>query len=482
MTLTIVGLGPGDGRSVTREAWDVVTAADTLYVRTMRHPAVDDLPDDVQVVSFDQIYELAEDFASVYEQIVQTLLAAEQASGGDGRIVYAVPGHPLMGEATVTVLLDAAATVGLETRIIAGMSFVEPSLIALGLDGLDGLQLFDAIDVAARDFPPLNTDVPALLAQVYNRLVAAELKLTLMALYPDEHEVVLVHGAGTIDQELERVPLYEIDRSQLLAHLTSLFVPPLPSRSSLSGLADTVAHLRGPEGCPWDQEQSPQSMRAGFLEEVAEVLDALDGGEVEELREELGDLLYHLVMQVVMAQETESFTLSDVIAGIDVKLRRRHPHVWGDWQVADSDEVVRNWEMLKADERDEPRSIVDKIPQALPALAQAHTLQSAVVKVGFDWPSVAGVEAKVEEELAELHGSVTQPEREQEVGDLLFAVVNWARWLNVDAEIALREANRRFQKRFRRVELLASAQQQALDDMSLADLDALWERAKRELE
>lgn len=474
-SITIVGLGPGHGRYLTREAWDLLTNAAALYLRTERHPAVADLPPNLTYRSFDAVYDTAVSFADVYDQIVTALLAAAAQEA----ILYAVPGHPFVGESTVVRLAAAAAAAGVPVRIVAGLSFVEPTLTAVAVDALDGLQIFDAIEMAQAHFPPVSPDTPLLLGQVYSRMLASELKLVLTAVYPDEHPVKLVHAAGTDAQRVEALPLYAIDRSPHINHLTSLFVPPLPDASSFMALAETVAHLRSPEGCPWDQEQTPQSLRAGFLEEVAEVLDALDREDAAGLCEELGDVLYHLLMQVQMAAETDDFKLSDVIAGVEAKLKRRHPHVWGDWQVSGSDHVVRNWELLKKQEKGgKPASLLGNVPLALPALAQAQKIQNKVRQVGFDWPDIAGVYAKLGEELAELQSAATPAEQAAELGDLLFVVVNIAKWLHVDAESALREANLRFTRRFQAVERLAALRDLNLAEMELAALDALWEEAK----
>jgi len=478
MGITVVGLGPGDGRFLTREAWQVLAEAGTVYLRTKRHPAVADLPGSVTLVSFDAIYETAVNFESVYAQIVAELLRLAEA----GPVVYAVPGHPHVGESTVTALETAAQAAGVPVRIVPGLSFVEPMLTAVGYDGLDGLQLFDAVEMLAFHYPPLNPDVPLLLGQVYSRLVASDLKLVLTAVYPEEHPVHLIHAAGLAGQSVEQVPLYAIDHSEQISHLTSLYVPALPYKASLPALAETVAVLRSPDGCPWDREQTPQSMRADFLEEAGEVLEALDTYDDEGLQEELGDMFYHLVMQTQMASEEEIFRLSDVIAGIEAKLKRRHPHVWGDWEAADTAAVLRNWEKIKQDEKGgQPASLLDNIPVALPALARSQKIQHKVAKVGFDWPNVAGVYEKLQEELAELRAAVTPAERQAELGDILFVLVNLARWLDVDAESALREANLRFARRFQAVEQLAAARQIDLKQLDLAALDALWEEVKTTL-
>ncbi|MCB8979095.1 MAG: nucleoside triphosphate pyrophosphohydrolase [Ardenticatenaceae bacterium] len=478
MGITIVGLGPGNGRFLTRAAWELLSQAEVVYLRTERHPAVADLPASVMRHSFDHIYDTADSFDAVYETIVAQLLDLAQHEP----VIYAVPGHPFVGESTVTRLVTQAEAAGVSVEVVAGLSFVEPCLTAVHQDGMDGVQIFDAIEVAQYHYPPVNPDFPLLLGQVYSRMLASELKLVLTAVYPDEHLVTLIHQAGDDDQSIEQVPLYAIDRSDAVSHLTSLFVPPLPAPSTLNALAETVAILRSPDGCPWDQEQTPQSLRNGFLEEASEVLVALDENDMDELREELGDVLYHLVMQTQMASEAEEFRLAEVIAAIDAKLKYRHPHVWGDWQVSDSAEVVANWEMLKAKEKaDRSESLVDHIPQALPALAYSQKLQGRVTKVGFDWPSIDGVYEKLHEEVGELQTAVSPEHQAEELGDLLFVTVNLAKWLDIDAESALREANAKFSRRFKALEQLAQSRQLNLAEMDLDGMEALWQEVKARL-
>lgn len=482
MTITIVGLGPGDAGLITRQAWHLLSAADTVYLRTARHPAVDGLPTRIKRHTFDEIYQTAERFDEVYRQIAEEVLRI----GTERDILYAVPGNPFVGETTVAVILRGAANAGIPVRIVPGISFVEPALAAIGIDALDGLQIFDGIEIASALYPPLNPDVPLLLGQVYSRMVASELKLSLMGIYPAEHNAALIHSAGQEDQLVEWSPLYEIDRSDYIDHLTSLYVPPLPLKAGLPALAETVAVLRSPGGCPWDQEQTPQSMRTGFLEEAYEVLDALDAEDVDNLREELGDLLYHIVMQTQMATEAGEFTLTDVIAGIEAKLKRRHPHVWGDWQVSDSAEVLRNWEIIKRMEKgdraaDEFVSRLSGIPSSLPTLMRAQKIQSRAAKTGFDWPDISGVYEKLEEELDELREASTPEELRLELGDVLFVVTNLAQWLGVEAEIALREANARFTRRFQLVEKFIVERGLEWNNLSFVEMDALWEEAKAAL-
>jgi tetrapyrrole methylase family protein/MazG family protein len=240
-----------------------------------------------------------------------------------------------------------------------------------------------------------------------------------------------------------------------------------------------VAHLRAPDGCPWDREQTHESLRAGLLEEAYESVTAIDRGDTEALREELGDLLLQVLLQTQIATEAGEFKMPDVIAGIDSKLKHRHPHVWGGRSVEDTQEVLHNWEELKREEKGRRSSVLDGVPGALPALQQADTYGRRVARVGFDWPDVSGVADKVREELAELESTSTREGQEAELGDLLFAVANWARWLDVAPETALRKANARFAHRFRCLERTARERGLDIAELSIDELEELWQEAKQ---
>lgn len=251
-------------------------------------------------------------------------------------------------------------------------------------------------------------------------------------------------------------------------------------------LAEIMARLRAPGGCPWDREQSHQSLKPYLLEETYEVLEAIDRGGGEKLAEELGDLLLQIVFHAQIAAEHGSFTIDDVAGGISDKLRHRHPHVFADVKVRDSDDVIHNWEQLKREEarNSDRQSILDGIPSALPALQRATDVQKRVAKVGFDWEDASGPAAKVREELAEVEEARAAGAADriaEEIGDLLFAVVNLARLLGVSSEDALRVAVGRFTERFRAMEAMAADQGIRLKGLTLEQLDELWEAAKQEL-
>jgi tetrapyrrole methylase family protein/MazG family protein len=246
----------------------------------------------------------------------------------------------------------------------------------------------------------------------------------------------------------------------------------------VAALVEVVRRLRAPDGCPWDREQTHASLRATMLEEAYEVLEAIDENSTPKLREELGDVLLQVLMQSVIAEETKEFTLGEVADSVREKLVRRHPHVFGSTVVSGSDEVVRNWEALKAKEYGR-ESALDGVQRSLPALQWAWSLQRRAANVGFDWPDVEGALDKIREELEELRQASTPEEREAEFGDLLFTMVNVARKLGINPEDALRGTTGRFEARFRMIEKAARADGRALKDLPIDELDRYWEAAKR---
>ena len=243
-------------------------------------------------------------------------------------------------------------------------------------------------------------------------------------------------------------------------------------------LVDIIARLRSPEGCPWDREQTHRSLRDALLEECYEVLEALDAGDTAELQVELGDLLMQVVFHARIAADAGHFTIEDVIAGIVAKLVRRHPHVFGDSEAADSNAVLRHWEDIKKEERPEGVSMLDGAPKAMPALAYSQEIQGRVARVGFDWESDDGVLDKLNEEVREMSQAETQAEKEAEFGDILFTLVNYARRQGIDAEAALRQASGKFYRRFRSMEQHCDREGLCFKDLSFDQQNRLWEQAK----
>jgi tetrapyrrole methylase family protein/MazG family protein len=445
------------------------------------------------------------------------------------------------------------------------LSFVEPVCAALALDPLEqGLQLLDALDLALSDqarppsteavassalapqpselawseiqgvgpyvrplLPfPLTTTRPALICQIYNRRVASEVKLSLMERYPPEHPVVLVRAAGVAGAErVWKVALHELDRQDQLDHLTCAYLPPLAPLSDLrgaEGVTYIVVRLLGPGGCPWDREQTHQSIRKDLLEETYEALEALDADDMHALAEELGDVLLHVLMHSEMARQAGEFDLGDVYEHIAAKLIRRHPHVFGEpsdlglaagrsfeedqtaqidppsLQPAASgpsvDQVLSNWDAIKREERAAngqlPRGLLDGIPAGLPALMAAQETIRKAAKAGFDSHEQAWPWDKLHEEIDELHqaahseahadAAARAARLEEEFGDLLLAAAKLGYLLKTDAESALRMALAKFRRRFAAVERQLQEQGRELAAMSTAEKEALWQQAKTE--
>ncbi len=478
--ITILGLGPGDANLITRQVWEVLAASSEIRLRTGRIAAAAGLPPHLTVSTYDGVYDRFEDLADVCRAIVDSLLELGSREQG---VVYGVPGDPLVGEATVEAVRQRAQELGIPVQILHGVSFVEPCLRMAQVDGLGGLVLADALNVARRHHPPFPPDLPVLIGQLYNGRVASQVKLCLMNQYPDDHPTLLIHAAGTPQASVEALPLEAIDRSPDIGAMTALLLQPAPPHTSFESFQETVAHLRAPDGCPWDREQTHLSLRQHLLEEAYEALDALDRESVVDLQEELGDLMLQLVIQIQIATEDSEFKMADVLSGINDKLVRRHPHVFGEVEVESVSEVLHNWEALKEQERKddgEGAGSLDGLPGSLPALAQALEYQSRAARVGFDWPDVNGVLEKVNEEVAEVQAEEGGEAQVAELGDLFFALVNVSRWLDIDPEAALRGANRRFKTRFGRVEAAARSNGESLSEMDIAALEALWQAAKRQ--
>jgi tetrapyrrole methylase family protein/MazG family protein len=483
--IVAVGLGPGSRGHVTVEAERAIEAAvqeNRLVLRTRIHPIVDAWPALGSAPALDAHYEASASFDETYDRIAQDVLARAAAIEQGAALVYAVPGHPLVGEATVQRIRALALERSVRFSVLPGLSFVDAVLTALGVDG-ESMRIADALSLGRID-----PTTPLLACQVYSRAVASGVKLALAEHYPDDHEVTLVHAAAVAGQEkIERVRLHEIDRRPDVAHLTSLWVPPLApleAHREPQTLQEVMARLRAPEpeGCPWDREQSHESLRRYLLEETYEALDAIDAGDASALQEEMGDLLLQIVFHAQIADEAGTFNFGDVCAGITHKMIRRHPHVFGELRDQDSDAVLRNWEQLKREERAKKdqgeRSMLDGVPSSMPALSYAQQVQDRAARVGFDWPDVQGVIEKVAEEARELASAVSHDERREELGDLLFVLVRLASWLKLDPEDALRAANRKFRARFAAMEASARGAGRTLEQYDAKGLDQLWTAAK----
>lgn len=482
-TIEIVGLGAGGLNQLPLGVYRKLMSGARVFLRTKEHPVVAELEEEgFTYISFDSIYEKHDSFETVYEEICEFLLAEADR----GPIVYAVPGHPLVAERTVQLLLEAESEQeNVNIQFGGGQSFLDALFQALKIDPVEGFQLLDGTALKSEQ---LQLEQHMLISQVYDRMIASDVKLTLMERLPDEYEVYIVTAAGNTTEKIEKVPLYELDHKTELHNLVTLYVPPVKKEELLLGefskLRDIIATLRGPQGCPWDKEQTHESLKKYLIEETYEVIEAIDSGNIDHLIEELGDVLLQIMLHAQIGEDEGYFAINDVIQSISSKMIRRHPHVFGNRTAETADDVLANWQEIKALEKGTVKSdsLLDGIPKSLPALLKAFELQKKAAKAGFDWQEIRPAFEKVKEELhefeAELEGEQLSLAK-KEFGDLLFAFVNVARFLDIHPEESLIETNEKFTRRFRYIEEKVKASGRPFEDYTLEELDQYWDEAKQ---
>lgn len=483
-SLTIIGLGPGAMNFLTMEAYETLLAAPTVLLRTLKHPVVDELVvKGANFESFDHLYEVSETFDEVYEAIAETVFQKSLTES----VFYAVPGNPFVAERSVELLMEKAQAAQMDVRVIHGTSFIDAMITTLQKDPVKGLHIVDALAI---ETTALSNQVDQVIIQIYDPMVGSNVKLALMEIFPDDHEVIVVRGAGIPDQqEIIHMPLADLDRCKALDHLASVFVPKadltVDHVYDFSELVGIMARLRDIDGCPWDQEQTHESLKTHLLEEAYEVVDAIEEGDLFNLEEELGDVLLQVVFHSAIAGENGYFTARDVISGICRKLIHRHPHVFGEVEVANSDEVLDNWEAIKRKEK-EHHSISDAmnaLPKAMPSTMRAFKVQKKAAQVGFDWDHVEDAIAKIREELDEFLEALrdkNELEIEAEMGDLLFAAINVCRFVSVNPELALTKTITKFISRFSFIESSEVSKKEGINNLSLEVMEELWNMAKNQ--
>lgn len=484
-TLTVVGLGPGGEDFLTAEALKVLKSASVVYVRTLRHPLIELLKDQgVIFESYDWVYEDKPTFESVYEAVAQDV--AQKAKNEN--VVYAVPGNPFVAEKTVTHLCKWEKTAPWEMRIVHGVSFIDAMLTTLRRDPINGLKILNALDMEKHIPDP---QIDNIVIQMYDRMTASNVKMALLKVYEDNQPVFVIRGAGVPEiEEIRALSLYEIDTEKgLYDHLTSLLIPKVEeeekTRYGFQDLIWIMERLRSEDGCPWDRKQTHDSLKPHLVEEAYEVVNAIEKNDVYELEEELGDVLLQVVFHSQIAAQNGFFHMGDVTTAICKKLIRRHPHVFGDLKVNDAQTVFNNWEAIKKGEKKENLHVesMERIPQGMPTLMRAYKIQKKAAAQGFDWENIDGAIEKVKEEFDEFLQSFHMGKKEDtidELGDLLFSVVNVCRFLEIRPEMALNRTNEKFIKRFRHMEEKISKKGAKMENYSIEELDILWESAKKE--
>ncbi|BDU93423.1 nucleoside triphosphate pyrophosphohydrolase [Clostridium perfringens] len=478
--LKIMGLGPGAYEALTIGALKELKNNKNIYFRTEKHPTVDFLKDEgIKFKSYDHAYEKYDSFDDVYKYIAEDLITKIK---DDEDLIYAVPGHPLVAEKSVINLIELCKENNIQYEVLPAVSFVDAMMEALQVDPIEGVKIIDAFDMKNQI---LDKRVGTIITQVYNNFIASEVKLRLLEGYEDDTEIIFVRAAGVEGLEsIRKIPLYELDWQEDIDYLTSIYIPKdLGNKKDFQDLLDIIETLRNPGGCPWDREQTHESLKSALLEECYEVIDAIENEDEDALIEELGDVLLQVVFHASIGKEDGYFDIMDVIGGISNKMINRHPHVFGNEEANTSEQVLVNWDEIKKEEKG-IKTLTEEmqnIAKSLPATTRAYKVQKKAKKVGFDWDDVNCAMDKVKEELNEIKEVYNCEDKsiiEGEVGDLLFACINVARFLEVDGELALDKTIKKFIKRFSYIENEAIKNNKNLKDMTLEEMDKLWEEAK----
>lgn len=479
--IKIVGLGPGAKDAITLGTLEVLKSGSKVFLRTYKHPNVDFLRElGINFKTYDDKYDTLESFDEVYSTIAQELMK-EQGEHKD--IVYAVPGHPLVAEKSVSNLIKLCEAHGVEYKIYPAVSFIDVIMESLKLDPVEGLKLIDAFDIKNQI---LDKRVGTIITQVYNKFIASEVKLALTEYYRDDTEIYFIRAAGVKEEEsIRKIPLYDLDRQEDIDHLTSVFVPKdLDNTIDFNDFLEIMDTLRGEDGCPWDKEQTHESLKRYLIEECYEVLEAVDAKDEDMLVEELGDVLLQVVFHAQIGKEEGYFDIKDVVKGVSNKMIERHPHIFGKVKVENSEEVLANWDEIKKKEKgfETFTEELRHVPKNLPALMRAEKVQAKAKKAGFDWDKVEDALDKVLEEFEEVknvYKSKNKARILEELGDLVFAAVNVCRFLDIEPENALNYTIDKFINRFEYIEKTALSKGMKLPEMTLEQMDFLWEEAKK---
>ncbi len=458
-------------QTLTRAAWDAVLHARTLYLQTKEHPSAKPvLEAKLPFVSMDDLYETAEDFDALNETIAARLVS-------EGDCVYAVMGDGCFAQ--LPAIEKAAKKKGFRVDVLPGVSYAKAAF-----PEVQDAQIFTARTLPKRVDP----NVPLLVQELDSPIIAGEVKLSLSEIYPDDWPVTLATMQPDGHYSFRTFPLSELDRRRTLFAGSVLYVKPASFKERTRyGYYDLVAvmqRLRAPGGCPWDREQTHESLKGDLIEECYELNDAIDEQDDAHITEELGDVLMDVVFHATIADEQGRFNENDVADGIVKKMIYRHPHVFGSEKAESSADVLKRWDELKQKEKNQKtqKEVLCAVPKRFPALMRSSKVQKRAAKVGFDWNGADEAMPKVYEELDELKAAMRgEGDLFEEAGDLLFAIVNVVRLLGLDAEQLLHDATDKFIKRFGRMEELAAADGRNLSELPLSEQDKYWEKAKKSL-
>lgn len=475
--IVVIGLGPGDIGLLTLNAIEKIKNGNKIFLRTDKHEITDFLKENkIEYYSYDYTYIEKENFDDVYKYIAMDLV---NKANEYGIINYCVPGHPIIGEETTNYLLKHRANSEIEIEIVQGLSFIDTTITSIENDILDGLKIVDGLEI---DNVDIDINCDNLITQVYDNSIASEVKISLIDIYGDDYDVFVINNGIS-----KKIELYKLDRIDEYNHMTCIYLPKMKyeNRNSYNmyNLIKIMEKLRSKEGCPWDIKADHKSLREFIIEEAYEVVDAINSEDVDSLVEELGDVLLQVVFHSVIGKEDGYFNITDVITKICNKMINRHPHVFKNLKVDSVEEVLSNWNDIKDKEKNikSYTERLESIPKVFPSLSKSYKIQKIAAEVGFDWPDIDGAKLKFEEEYKELLEGIRLNDNEnieEEVGDLIFAIVNFSRFLNVNPEVALNNTINKFINRFRFIEEQSVLNGKDLQKMTLEEMDSLWNMAK----
>ncbi|WP_101772534.1 nucleoside triphosphate pyrophosphohydrolase [Peptostreptococcus faecalis] len=476
MSVKIVGLGAGDISQISFGAKEALMNSEKNYLRTKEHPVVEKL--DIEYESFDSYYEEGKTFEDVYEQIAHKIIA----EGKDKDIVYAVPGHPRVAEIAVSIIEKLANKENIELEVIPSMSFVDAMFNFLGFDPSEGFRLLDAFKIVKKD---LDCDSNIIITQVYDRFIASNIKLALMEYYTDDQDIWIVSSAGVKGLELKKkVKLSDLDRVEnKFDHLTSLFIEKSSNKKyeNIYDLVEVVKELRGDNGCPWDKKQTHESLIKYLIEESYEVVDSIENDDIDLLIEELGDVLYQIVLHSQIGSEEGYFDFDEVCDTVSKKMKYRHPNVFED-SSQEFENKEQNWEELKMNEKDENTISegLNRIPKSLPALMKAEKIQSKIEKSGILLEKNIILEKTIKKFKQFLNAIENEDSytAKDNVGELIFYVISLAKTLNISSEQALNSFNDKFVKNFEDIENKRIEEDKGINDSKSVIINAYLEAIK----
>ena len=473
-TIQIIGLGAGTEEDLTLRAKNALSEGIPAFARTDRHPIVNELRKHIDIVSFDDYFERYEDFDEVYENIVQTLV---EKSKHFGKINYCTAGSPYYGDIVTKKLINEYKGL-INAIIIDGMSFLDKCLKLSGYADYNNIKILDCLEADEFSFDLNSFNI---ITQVYDRDLASRLKIKLMETYPEGVNSLIIDVLG---ENVKEVPLFLLDQEKNYGFSTYFCILPIEISKhrvyNVTNLLRIVKLLRGPDGCPWDKKQDHHSIRQHVVEEAYEVVDAIDNDDIDNLVEELGDLLFQVVFHAELGSEEGYFNFNDVVTKVCNKMYFRHPHVFGNVKADGVEEALVSWENSKLKEK-KLTTYTDNlrnVPKALSSLSRSYKIQKRASEVGFDWSDAQGAITKIKEELSEFieeYNNQNIENMEEEFGDLLFALVNFARFEKINPDIALNKTINKFLDRFEYIEKNSTKD---LKEMTLKEMDELWEESK----